>query len=101
MCYDGASVMSSTNVGTCAYVKEHCKYAEYYHCSAHSLNLALVNASKLPVIRNMISTVKKITSFLITSNKKKVTLRCAINLSTVHHGSKNLQSLCETRWVDE
>ena len=77
--YDGASVMSSTNVGTCAYVKEHCKYAEYYHCSAHALNLALVNASKLPVIRNMISTVKKITSFLITSNNKKVTLRCAIN----------------------
>jgi hypothetical protein len=24
--YDGASVMSSTNVGTCAFVKEHCKY---------------------------------------------------------------------------
>jgi hypothetical protein len=77
--YDGASVMSSTNVGTCAYVKEHCKYAEYYYCPAHALNLALVNASKLPVIRNMISTVKKITSFLITSNNKKVTLRCAIN----------------------
>jgi hypothetical protein len=36
--------MISTNVGICAYVKEHCKYAEYYHCSAHALNLALVNA---------------------------------------------------------
>ena len=98
--YDGASVMSSTSVGTCSYVKEHCKYAEYYHCSAHALNLALVHASKLPVVRNMIGTVKKTTSFLSTSNKKKVTLRCALNLSSSHHESKNLQSLCETRWVE-
>ena len=61
---------------------------------------SICNASKLPVIRNMISTVKKITSFQITSNKKKVTLTCAINLSTFHHSSKNFQSLCETRWVE-
>ena len=62
-------------------------YAKYYHCSAHVLNFALVNASKLPVIRNMISTVKKITSFPITGNKKKVTLRYAINLSSIHCSS--------------
>ena len=98
--YDGASVMSSTSVGTCSYVKEHCKYAEYYHCSAHVLNLVLVHASKRPVVRNMIGTVKKTTSFLSTSNKKKITLRCALNLSSTHHESKNLQSLCETRWVE-
>ena len=64
--------MSSTSVGTCSYVKEHCKYAEYYHCSAHVLNLVLVHASKRPVVRNMIGTVKKTTSFLSTSNKKKL-----------------------------
>jgi hypothetical protein len=59
-------------------------YAKYYHCSANVLNFALVNVSKLPVTRNMISTVKKITSFPITGNKKKVTLRYAINLSSIH-----------------
>jgi hypothetical protein len=62
-------------------------YAKYYHCSAYVLNFALVNSSKLPVIRNMIGTVKKITSFPITGNKKKVTLRCAINLSSIHCSS--------------
>ena len=29
--YDGASVMSSENVGTRATVKESCQFAEYYH----------------------------------------------------------------------
>ena len=75
-------------------------YAEYYHYSAHALNLVLVHASKLPVVRNVIGTVKKTTSFLSTSNKKKITLRCAVNLPSTHHESKNLQSLCETRWVE-
>ncbi len=98
--YDGASVMSSTTVGASAYVKEQCPFADYYHCSAHSLNLVLVHASKLPAIRDMISTVKKITTFLKKSNKKKITLQAAINLSSRHNGSEGLQSLCETRWVE-
>ena len=91
--------MSSTFVGTCSYVKEHCKYAEYYHCSAHVLNLVLVHASKLPVVRNMIGTVKK-HLFYLPATKKKITLRCALNLYNTHHESKNFQSLCETRWVE-
>ena len=98
--YDGASVMSSSSVGTCSVVKKHCEYAEYYPCSAHALNLTLVHASKLPAVRDMISTVKIITTFISTSNKKRVTLRCALSLSSGYYGTGNLQSLCETRWVE-
>ncbi|XP_071839532.1 52 kDa repressor of the inhibitor of the protein kinase-like [Apostichopus japonicus] len=97
--YDGASVMSSESVGTCAYVKNHCPYAEYYHCSAHALNLTLVHASKIPAVRNMISTVKEITNFFSTSNKKKITLKMAHDLSRKSQGGA-LQSLCETRWIE-
>ena len=98
--YDGASVMSSSSVGTYSVVKKHCEYAEYYPCSAHALNLTLVHASKLPAVRDMISTVKIITTFMTTSNKKRVTLRCALSLSSGYYGTGNLQSLCETRWVE-
>ncbi|KAJ8049810.1 52 kDa repressor of the inhibitor of the protein kinase [Holothuria leucospilota] len=97
--YDGASVMSSESIGTCAYVKNHCPYAEYYHCSAHALNLTLVHASKIPAVRNMISTVKEITNFFSTSNKKKITLKMTHDLSQKSQGGA-LQSLCETRWVE-
>ena len=62
--YDGASVMSSVAVGTCAVVKEVCLNAEYYHCSAHTLNLTLVHACELPSVRDMVATVKKVTTFL-------------------------------------
>ena len=92
--------MSSSSVGTCSVVKKHCEYAEYYPCSAHALNLTLVHASKLPAVRDMISTVKIITTFISTSNKKRVTLRCALSLSSGYYGTGNLQSLCETRWVE-
>ena len=61
--YDGASVMSSENVGTSATVKESCPFAEYYHCSAHARNLCLVHSSKSTAIRNMIGVVKEVTSF--------------------------------------
>ena len=98
--YDGASVMSSTAVGTCSYVKQYCQYADYYHCSAHALNLTLVHASKIPVVRNMIGTVKAITTFLSTSNKKKIVLASVLQQSSSHTNGGRLQSLCETRWVE-
>ena len=69
--YDGASVMSSENVGTSATVKESCSFAEYYHCSVHSLNLCLVHSSKSTAIRNIIGLVQEITSFSLGATKEE------------------------------
>ncbi len=96
--YDGASVMSSNAIGTCRYIQDSCVNAEYYHCSAHSLNLVLIHASTLPLVRDMISTVKKVTTFLSKSNKKRIVLKAALNKSGCNTDS--LKSLCETRWVE-
>ncbi|XP_033108546.1 52 kDa repressor of the inhibitor of the protein kinase-like [Anneissia japonica] len=59
----------------------------------------VVHASKLPVVRNMISRVKKVTTFLSKSNKKKAILAKAADISKAQ-GQSGLQSLCETRWVE-
>ena len=45
-CYDGASVMSGCNNGVQTIVREKCPHATYIHCSAHRLNLVLVDVSK-------------------------------------------------------
>lgn len=44
--YDGASVMSGKHSGVQARIKEEAKYAFYIHCSAHCLNLVLVDTVK-------------------------------------------------------
>lgn len=44
--YDGASVMSGKYTGVQARIKEQAKHAFYVHCSAHCLNLVLVDTIK-------------------------------------------------------
>ena len=44
--YDGAAVMSCKHSGVQARIKEQAKFAFYIHCSAHCLNLVLVDVVK-------------------------------------------------------
>ena len=98
--YDGARVMSSNNVGTSAVIKHSCPFADYYHCSAHALNLCLVHASKHPAMRNMMGVVKEVTKFF-SSNKKQIVLQKAMDLTTSSVSAQEtrvtLPGLCETR----
>jgi len=98
--YDGAQVMSSNSVGTSATIKHSCQYADYYHCSAHALNLCLVHASKHPSLRNMIGIVKEVTSVFSGSNKKQIVLQKSMQQSTSVSGRVTLPGLSETRWVE-
>jgi hypothetical protein len=43
-CYDGTNSMSGDKSGLQKRIKDVCPSAFYIHCSAHNLNLALVNA---------------------------------------------------------
>lgn len=44
--YDGASVMSGVHAGVQARIKDVAQHAFYIHCSAHCLNLVLVDTVK-------------------------------------------------------
>ncbi|CAF4623828.1 unnamed protein product, partial [Didymodactylos carnosus] len=102
--YDGGSNMAGIYRGCQALIKLKCPDAEYYHCSNHCLNLALVDSCSISQIRNMMGTIKKIINFFKDSPKRMFALRSEI---TDYQGEyicltnkKRLLSLCDTRWVD-
>lgn len=71
--YDGASAMSGYLYGAQEYIKKKdFPVALYVHCSAHSLNLALTNASSLPSIRNCISIIQTVGTFFSSSAQRIV-----------------------------
>jgi hypothetical protein len=59
-CYDGASNMSGKLNGVQAIIRQPAPEANYVHCKAHSLNLALVHSSKESCVRTMMATVQEI-----------------------------------------
>ena len=64
--YDGAGAMAGINIGAAEMFKEKTgnKYAPYYHCASHSLNLVLSKACQVPDIRNMNGTITSLGVFL-------------------------------------
>ena len=58
--YDGASVMSGHINGVQARVCRVNPKAIYIQCHAHVLNLCIVHASKLPIVRNVIDTMQAV-----------------------------------------
>ncbi|KAL4084918.1 hypothetical protein QTP88_027785 [Uroleucon formosanum] len=97
--YDGASAMSGYLHGAQEYIKKDFPMALYVHCSAHSLNLALANASSLPTIRNCISTIQTVETFFRSSAQHSEVLRISIIETLPQARHSTLVELCETRWV--
>ena len=61
--YDGATNMSSVNVGCQAIVKSKANLAFYQHCYSHSLSLAISQSCEVQEVRNMIGTTNEIYHF--------------------------------------
>ena len=97
--YDGAAAMMSNVKGVQSIVREICPTALYVHCSAHVLNLAISQASKLHGIRFCFGTIKSVGSFFSLSPKRTSILKEYIKADLPQHINKTLLSLCETRWV--
>ncbi|CAF3049757.1 unnamed protein product [Rotaria sp. Silwood2] len=102
--YDGGSNMADIYRGCQRLIKQKCPDAEYYHCSNHCLNLALMNSCSISQIRNMMGTIKEIINFFTDSSKRLHALRSEI---TDYQGKyicltnkSRLLSLCDTRWID-
>lgn len=68
--YDGASSMCSDFVGVKTRILAQYPLAIYTYCSNHCLNLVVSQACKGKHIRNMIGTIKEITSFFSRSSKR-------------------------------
>lgn len=96
--YDGASNMSGKYKGVQALVREKYPKAIYVHCAAHTLNLAVSNASNIQPIRNCLGIIEKLYDFFNTPKRQNVLIKCIENANDTPN-VKTLKRLCATRWV--
>ncbi|GBM39335.1 hypothetical protein AVEN_257446-1 [Araneus ventricosus] len=81
-------------------IKERLPLALYTHCSSHSLNLCLSDASNIPSIRNCMVVIKEVCRFFHMLAKRTEILKSMISDCCPEQKKKKLISLCETRWVE-
>ena len=93
--YDGASNMASTGGVQGRLASENPK-AVYMHCNSHILNLCIVQACSLPLIRNMNSTITETSYFFKNSAKRQAFLEKVVNNET---STVKVKDLCRTRWI--
>ena len=77
--YDRAYSMSPATRGTQAFIRTKSPKTVCTHCNAHYLNLAIVHSCDIPMIRNMIGTLKEVCSFFKFSPKRQELLAAVIN----------------------
>ena len=98
--YDGASNMSSENVGVQALIKKDAPKAVYMHCNGHCLNLVIARSCALPVVRNMIDKMKYSVMFFTSSPKRELLLKEVVDKEAYSTGKrKPLIDLSRTRWA--
>ena len=98
--YDGASSMSSSNVGVQGRIREVSPLALYTHCHSHQLNLCVVKACSIPQIRNVNGTISEIAKFFKYSPKRQRFFEHVICSVSPKEKRVKLKDLCRTRWVE-
>ena len=95
--YDGAANMSSEAVDTQAHIKESPK-AVYTHRCGHNLALVITTACKLPVINNVLATMKDASSMFVRGSKKMTLLKEIVRKQNETYGNRKVVfDICVTR----
>lgn len=90
---DSCSVMASDMKGACHELMKVAIHARRCPCNNHVLNNSLLKSSNVTSCRNASGTMKTIVAFANASAKRHSVFKKEL-------GGKSLQSLCETRWVE-
>ena len=98
--YDGGSNMSGAIKGVQSELKAIQPLALYTHCAAHRLNLALMKASDMPAMRNLLGTIQNVCSFFSRSAGRTALLDRAAEAECPGARARKLKPLCQTRWVE-
>lgn len=95
--YDGAAVMSGKHSGVQARIRDKAKYAFYIHCSAHCLNLVLVDVVKtIPEAAEFFALLQSL--YVFTSSSYVHSKWLAVQ-KDMYGNTRELQQLSETRWA--
>ena len=98
--YDGASAMSSSNVGTQAQIKAKNPLAFYTNCRSHILNLAVAGSCKVQALLNVIGVTNELYLFFHNSPKRQRYLEFVLRVCAPEQKVQKLKGLCKTRWVE-
>jgi hypothetical protein len=94
--FDGAANMAGKFKGVQARFSAHVPDAQYVHCRAHCLNLAIMRTCQQREVRNMYGTVSDTVTFIQSSAKRMHVFR--ENVESSDFGT-NLKKFCATRWT--
>jgi len=89
---DGCSVMASKVCGAVTTIQSAAINAVRCPCFNHALNLSLGKTSSVQSVRNAVGTIKDVVAFFNASAKRNFIMK--------RIAFRQLQSLCETRWIE-
>lgn len=98
--YDGAGNMAGKIKGAAAKIKNIYPQAIYIHCTSHQLNLCVMKACTIQMVRNMMATVTELANFFNFSPKRQSVLEKKIEELCPESKVFKLKDLCRTRWVE-
>ena len=98
--YDGAGSMAGKYVGASTLIQNQFNKAIYIHCMNHRLNLCVANTCSLQLVKNMMSTVRKLSEFFDNSPKRQHRLSSKVPELLPRANHTTLVNVCRTRWIE-
>ena len=99
-CYHGAGNMSGRLNGASSLIRAEHDKAIYVHCMNHRLNLCVADTCQLPLVRNMMDVVRKLSEFFDNSPKRQQHLISKIRVMMRAANHFVLVNVCRTRWIE-
>jgi hypothetical protein len=97
--YDGAGNMAGKFSGVGARILRSYEKAVYVHCGSHILNLCVVSACSIEMVRKMMDDVRSVSDFFNNSPKRNLTLKEKIKEINPESHHEKLFNVCLTRWM--
>ena len=98
--FDGAPNMAGYLSGTCVRINKIYPKALYVHCASHRLNLAISQAMSVPMLKNALENVERITKLFRKNGHAAFVLENTIKLYAPEKTKHRLIGYCQTRFIE-
>jgi len=98
--YDGGANMFGKNQDVQVQILNIQQLALYTHCASHCLNLSILKACSVVLIRNVVGNIQEVISFFRESPKRMLLLKTTLMKELPNYKLFRLKSVCETRWIE-
>ena len=96
--HDGAGNMAGRLNGASSLIRAEHEKALYVYCMNHRMNLCVANTCGIPLVRNMMDVVKKISDCFNNSPQQYLISKIEAMMPNTNHTV--LIDVCRTRWIE-